>query len=84
MRKYEEIWLRIKRSKNHKIIIEVHPALYSRVIKAVIKEKHMDLGTKVINDMDTLRLEILKNTPKLGNITFILHQRLGLEDMKVS
>lgn len=84
MRKYEEIWLRIKSSKNHKVVLEVHPALFSRVIKAVIKEKHMDLGTKVLNELEAPRLEIQKNIPEAGKITFMLVQTLGLEDIKVS
>jgi hypothetical protein len=45
MRKYEPIWLKLKREGT--AAIAAHPLLHARVIKAVIKEKWLDQGYKL-------------------------------------
>lgn len=45
MRRYQVIWNALKQDKH--CTITVHPALHARVIKAVIKEKDMDIGYKL-------------------------------------
>lgn len=81
MRKYQEIWERLKKRADHTVTIEVHPAMFPRVIKAVIKEKNQDLGFKVINDLEKCYLEIARDTVK-KRITFKLRQRFGLQEMR--
>lgn len=85
MRKYESIWQRLKAHPKHEIRVEVHKALVRRIVKAVTKEKYIDLGFKLLNEDDYLFLEIEKEA-KNDNIIivkFILKRRLGLEDIKV-
>lgn len=46
MRQYQPIWNRIKTHKHASIV--THPNNVTRVIKAVIKEKHKDKGYKLL------------------------------------
>ena len=89
-RKYQQIWERIKLSPKHECLLDIpHPALFARVIKAVIKEKNKDLGFKVMNDHDNFRLEITKIMPEEGatvkkyKLKFKLKQTLVLEGVNV-
>lgn len=77
--KYLPIWEKIKRTKN--CTIEVEPKLAPRVKKAVIKEKHKDLGFKVLNDNDYLFLNISYD-PAKKRMKFVLKQRIGLEEVR--
>ena len=45
MRKYEPIWLKLK--KVGSASIAAHPLLHARIIKAVVKEKWLDEGFKL-------------------------------------
>lgn len=45
MRQYEPIWLQIKLDSHCEI--SAHRAFHRRIIKAVVKEKDMDLGYKL-------------------------------------
>jgi hypothetical protein len=80
-RTYQPIWERIK-EKGRATITVPHKRLISTVVKAVCKEKYMDLGFKTVNDHDKFYLDILRDEENL-RITFILRQSLGLEDRKV-
>lgn len=84
MRKYQAIWERIKNSPSHCATIDVHPAFFKRVVKAVIKEKHEDLGFKVLNEklaeIERLYLDIDRDE-KNHRIKFTLKQSLGLIDI---
>jgi hypothetical protein len=81
MREYQPIWDRIKR--RDKVTIQVPAAwLISRVVKAVIKEKDMDIAFKAIN-REKFRLRVVREPEKL-RVTFHLIQRLGLEEKKVA
>lgn len=85
MRKYQQIWELCKKAPKHECTIEVHPAMCERVKKAVIKEKHNDVGFKLINDHDYFYLKIDKTVKVMGKITimkFKLKQRIGVEGVK--
>lgn len=58
MRRYQVIWNALKKDKH--CTITVHPALHARVIKAVIKEKDMDVGYKLTALPDDERCYIMK------------------------
>lgn len=83
-RKYAAIWQKIKTT--GRCTVESHPAYFARVRKAVIKEKNMDLGFKVLNDHDRffLKIEMMpdKKDAMKSKIRFILKQQLGLEGVK--
>lgn len=80
MRKYEAIWSRLKQ---HKIVVlEVNPKFFSRVKKAVIKEKDKDTGFKILNEDDPVRLCISWDL-EAKKMVCRLVQRLGLEEIKV-
>lgn len=80
MRKYEPIWIDLKKKKF--VRIAAHPALHRRIIKAVIKEKDMDIGFK-------FELSEVRQKAKLGyrkvhsEIQFFLQvvKKIGLEDL---
>lgn len=77
--KYRPIWDRIK--KNGKATVSAHPLLFRRICKAVIKQKDLDLAFKVANDFDNFKLQIHRDADK-HQITFVLKQKIGIEDMK--
>lgn len=83
-RKYLAIWERIKAEK--RCTIKVLPVLVARVKKAVIKEKDMDLGFKLLNSerilQDRIYLDIQYDTMK-QHMTFVLRQSIGLEAIRV-
>lgn len=88
-RKYLPIWDKLKSGEKHQVTLIVHPALLARVKKAVIKEKHQDLGFKVLNgdseDYFYLRFNFYedKSHPAKSRLKIKLKQRLGLEEIKV-
>lgn len=82
VRKYQPVWERIKA--REVVTLEVLPALVARVKKAVIKEKDMDLGFKVLNDHAKFRL-IVDYSMEKKHLTFrlsSLNQRLGMEGVR--
>ena len=81
MRLYQPIWNRIKAAPDHKVTIEVRPEFFARVIKAVIKEKDIDLAIKVLNELEKPRLFITRDKEK-GRLTFKLVQKLGIQELK--
>jgi len=73
MRQYEPIWVRIK---NKNVASLVTPtANAARVIKAVIKEKHLDTGYKLMLSEQALqaKLEIVKENNKPDHNFITLH-----------
>lgn len=81
-RKYQIIWELIK--KDGKCTLQVHPALQSRVKKAIKKEKETDLAFKILNDHDYFYLRMKNPVGVDGKVMkdrleCILKQRLGLE-----
>lgn len=77
--KYREAWILLKKRK--KLTLEVEAILVPRVKKAIIKEKHKDLGFKVLNDNDYLFLDISYD-PAKKHLAFKLRQRIGIEEIK--
>lgn len=77
--KYRPIWIKIK--KTGKATVSAHPLLFRRICKAVIKQKDLDLAFKVANDFDSFKLHIHRDVEK-HQITFVLKQRIGIEDIK--
>lgn len=73
MRKYQVIWEDVKKVANeqapkNRCVVEAHRLLHPRIRKAVIKEKHADLGFKVMNHHDRLILHTeVVNKDKEGN-----------------
>lgn len=80
-RQYQEIWERIRDSKKNSVRLQVEPILVPRVKKAIIKEKHLDLGFKVLNDHDHFFLVFSYDREKKV-LSVKLDQTLGLEGVK--
>jgi hypothetical protein len=78
-RTYEPIWQRIK--KRGRAIIACAPEDYRKIKKAVIKEKHKDLGFKLLNDHDYFFLKITYDNEK-RQATFILRESVGVEGVR--
>lgn len=85
MRKYQPLWIKLKDSQIHKCTVQVHRLIVARVVKAVIKEKDMDLGFKLANESNPVRLAV-KRIPladkKHVRIEFELKPRYGLADIR--
>lgn len=84
LRKYQQIWLKLKNSNNNVCTVEVHRLIVARVCKAVIKEKDMDVAFKMANEHNPVRLAI-KRVPladkKHVRIEFQLKSR-GLDNIR--
>ena len=71
MRKYEPIWTQIKQ--HLKCEISAHKAYHRRIIKAVTKEKDMDLGYKLyLSELNPPKHALMFSTSKGAVITFTL------------
>lgn len=83
LRKYEPVWMDLKKKKS--CIVQVHRLIAPRVVKAVIKEKNMDVAFKMANDKDRLSLKIRRielADKKHIRIEFRLVQRFGLVEIR--
>jgi hypothetical protein len=79
-RKYQTIWIQLKKPYYNRIIpanireagisVSAHRAFHKRIIKAVMKEKWLDVGFKIW--MEPRRAE-LRYTRSASIITFYLH-----------
>ena len=81
-RQYEPIWLKLKsmpprEAETIGVSIIANRLLHARIIKAVIKEKWMDIGFKIELDDRRARLDYVK---KNSEITFYLTRTLGKDD----
>lgn len=79
-RKYETLWKQLKA--NNKAAVVAVPAYHKRIIKAVIKEKNVDTGFKLLNSHEG-RVAILKYDTEFSRIRFFLIFRddIGLEHL---
>ena len=77
MRKYEPIWIELK--KNKVAAIKATPQLHSRIRKAVIKEKDKDVGFK-LTEADKGLSHRLGFTVIGPVLTFVLSPRLNILD----
>lgn len=78
-RKYEAVWERLKNRETCVLVVE--PFMVPRVKKAVIKEKHKDLGFKLLNPHDNFTLSI-EYKVKEKQLKFVLKHN-GLKDIEV-
>jgi hypothetical protein len=74
-RKYYPIWERLKKEKQ--VSIAVPRPLHARVIKAVIKEKWMDVGYKIQIQPKKATLSYVR---KASTITFFLSHSISIDD----
>jgi hypothetical protein len=58
MRKYQRIWEVIRNSPNHTASLTATPETHRRIIKAVKKEKSIDLGWKLILQEQGIRYKL--------------------------
>lgn len=83
-RKYQPLWERLKESPDYTLFVQVHRLIVARVVKAVIKEKDLDLAFKLANKHNPVRLAV--ETKELADkkhvrIEFRLKSR-GLDDIR--
>lgn len=82
MRQYEPIWHRLKNmpieeATSRGVSVTANRVLHPRIIKAVVKEKWMDLGYKI--QMEP-RKTILMHSRKHAVLTFYLHLSVSTID----
>jgi hypothetical protein len=71
VRQYEPIWIQIKQ--NLKCEISAHKAHHRRIVKAVTKEKDMDLGYKLeLSELNPPKHALMYSKSKGAVITFTL------------
>ena len=78
-RLYQPIWEEIKK-RDKCFILVVNPGMVSTVKRGVIKEKDQDLGFKILNDTDKLKLQISYDE-KTGEMRFELTNGLGMKEI---
>jgi len=83
MRQYEPIWNRIKTHNHASIVAPV--SNHNKIKKAVIKEKHMDEGYKLLLAEKAIKAELVvtkdKTNPSL--ITFSLITKISIDNIGV-
>lgn len=71
MRQYEPVWIEIKLQGICKI--SAHRAYHKRIIKAVVKEKDLDLGFKLeLSERFPAQISVLRSSRNGSVITFTL------------
>lgn len=81
MRKYQPIWIQLKKSGSCKL--SAHPALHARIRKAVTKEKWMDMAYKIERDIagSQAELVITVDTVDKSILLFTLIHPITLGDL---
>jgi len=77
MRTYEPIWIQLKSA--GKVRIAAPPALHKRIIKAVTKEKWLDMGWKLELDEAGRKLPTLEYKREDKFIVFTLKQPIDVD-----
>jgi len=80
-RKYKAAWELLK--KNHIVILRCSHLVHKRIVRMMRKEKDEDLGYKLANQEDPLRLHAFCDKAG-GKIVFKLKQRFGIESAKTA
>lgn len=81
MRKYQPIWLELKK---HSKVVVVHPAhLHARLIKAVLKERTMDTGFRLELAEADRNAKVLSSTSKDKPNIIIFHLKYYLDPTEV-
>lgn len=79
MREYEPLWIKIKNTKiGNSVKIVAMKTLHKRIMKAVAKEKYMDLGFKIMRDKRTY---ILHAVSEGNNIVFRMEETIRAKDL---
>ncbi len=86
MRTYQPIWdklksLPLKEAKEKGVSITAPAALHRRIIKAVKKEKWMDMGYKILLKENDDREATLFFTRNGSILTFYLRFSIGIKDL---
>lgn len=78
MRKYQPAWEKLKAEKIVKIA--AHPLVHARILKAIIKEKDIDLVFKLTMAEDCRRVRI-SHKSKSGELILYLNFSIGISDL---
>jgi len=82
LRAYQGIWIQLKNSKEHKVVLEVVDSCYvPRIIRMVSKEKDQDNGFKLLNHTALIRLKTSWNEER-KELTLMLKARHDLVSIK--
>jgi len=83
MRQYQAIWERIKKHGKATLIAPVDS--HRRIIKAVQKEKYMDMGFKLLQSEKGVKMRLVTyDDSESGVITFSVYDSRGRKGIKVS
>lgn len=78
MRIYEPIWDKLKKDK--KVTLVSVPALHKRIIKAVKKEKNMDILFKFECSQNCKKARLISKVDG-KKLTFMLKLSIGMDDL---
>lgn len=78
MRKYQPIWEAIRDNPSNTTKLAADPAMHDRIIKAVIKEKHLDKGWALLMLEDKRKYK-LQYSSKNNILAFALIDATPLE-----
>lgn len=82
LRTYEAVWRELKNSKNHTAVLQIaHPFFVPRIKRMISKEKHMDLGFNILNELEKCVLKFEWNEER-KELTIRLVGRFGIVDIK--
>lgn len=77
-RKYETAWKTLKEKQI--VRIAAHPAVHARILKAVIKEKDMDVVYK-LQCADDCKRAIINHRHNGGELVITMKHTIGLSDL---
>lgn len=79
MRMYQKIWITVRDRGECKLT--ANPRLHSRIRKAVIKEKYMDITYKMRCEMEGRRVELGIETNDTVLRFYLIYHKPGLADL---
>lgn len=80
-RRYGEIWKMLRHDPSHTCTLELtHQAFVPRIKRMISKEKDLDVGFKLVQEIEKFRLKFDWNEGK-KELTIRLVSRLGLVDI---
>lgn len=77
-RKYQTAWTILKQK--HIVKIAAHPLVHARILKAVIKEKDLDVVYK-LQCSDDCKRAIISHRHNSGELIITLKHTIGLSDL---
>lgn len=78
MRKYEELWLQIKKTNSASLLAD--PSMHYRIVKALTKEKRRDLSFN-LSVTELGKTSWLSNDSQGERLTFTLNISINVEDL---